>query len=147
MFRGTCPTRLDDKGRLKIPADFKHVVDKEFNGRFYITSLDGQVVKLYPMQAWEKLEAEVGGKSSSYAAREHFVRKTSQYGQETEMDAQGRLTISDWLREKFGLKGEVAVIGMWDHLELRLMEQLGQIPDDAPAAPAWLEELLGKKVS
>ena len=63
------------------------------------------------------------------------------------MDAQGRLTISDWLREKFGLKGEVAVIGMWDHLELRLMEQLGQIPDDAPAAPAWLEELLGKKVS
>ena len=27
------------------------------------------------------------------------------------MDTQGRLTIAEWLRNKFGLKGEVAVIG------------------------------------
>lgn len=145
MFRGTCPTRLDDKGRLKIPADFKRVIDQEFQGRFYITSLDGAVVKLYPLEAWEKLEEQVRTRSSSYAAREHFVRKTSQYGQEAEMDAQGRLTISEWLRDKFGLKGEVAVIGMWDHIELLPKERFEQIPDNAPAAPEWLEELLGKK--
>ena len=29
MFRGNCPTRLDDKGRLKMPADFKHEIDRK----------------------------------------------------------------------------------------------------------------------
>ena len=28
MFRGNCPTRLDEKGRLKMPADFKHEIDR-----------------------------------------------------------------------------------------------------------------------
>ncbi|HEV8524172.1 MAG TPA: division/cell wall cluster transcriptional repressor MraZ, partial [Terriglobales bacterium] len=42
MFRGNHPTRVDEKGRLKVPAEFKRVIDEKYAGNeFYITSLDG----------------------------------------------------------------------------------------------------------
>ena len=59
MFRGNCPTRLDEKGRLKVPADFKHEIDRTYDGRFYITSFDGKIAKLYLLQEWELLEKRI----------------------------------------------------------------------------------------
>ncbi|PYX46476.1 MAG: division/cell wall cluster transcriptional repressor MraZ, partial [Acidobacteria bacterium] len=43
MFRGNHPTRVDEKGRLKVPAEFKRVIDEKYGTQFYITSLDGKV--------------------------------------------------------------------------------------------------------
>ena len=39
-FRGNHPTRIDEKGRLKLPADFKHLSDEKYGRetKFYITS-------------------------------------------------------------------------------------------------------------
>ncbi|MGD0761248.1 MAG: division/cell wall cluster transcriptional repressor MraZ, partial [Candidatus Sulfotelmatobacter sp.] len=30
MFRGNHPTRVDEKGRLKVPAEFKRVIDEKY---------------------------------------------------------------------------------------------------------------------
>jgi MraZ protein len=122
MFRGNCPTRLDDKGRLKVPADFKHEVDENYNGQFYITSLDGAVIRLYPLQEWERVEEKLAKLPTTDEMVEKFLDVTSYYGQVVAMDVQGRLTISDRLRNEFGLKGEVAVIGKLKYMEIRLME-------------------------
>src|SRR5216683_2786275 len=46
MFRGNHPTRVDEKGRLKIPAEFKRVIDEKYGQQFYITSLDGKVASV-----------------------------------------------------------------------------------------------------
>ena len=48
MFRGNAPTRVDEKGRLKVPAEFKRVVEEKYGRKFYITSLDGRVAHVYP---------------------------------------------------------------------------------------------------
>ena len=56
MFRGNCPTRLDEKGRLKIPADFKHEIDRAYDSQFYLTSRDKKVIELYPLKEWEQIE-------------------------------------------------------------------------------------------
>ena len=43
MFRGNHPTRIDDKGCLKVPADFKREIEEQFtNEQFYCTSFDGK---------------------------------------------------------------------------------------------------------
>jgi MraZ protein len=42
MFRGNHPTRVDEKGRLKLPAEFKRRVDEVYGPLFYITSMDGK---------------------------------------------------------------------------------------------------------
>jgi|ERR1035437_3413889 MraZ protein len=141
MFRGNCPTRLDEKGRLKMPADFKREIERSYDGQFYITSFDGAVIKLYPLKEWELFEQKIL-KSSSHRKREQFSDVTSYYGQVVELDTQGRLTIAEWLRNKFGLKGEVAVIGKLDHIEIRVMEDFSRAVETNPLTPEDLDELL-----
>ena len=141
MFRGNCPTRLDDKGRLKLPADFKREVDSSYDGQFYVTSLDGKVVKMYPLREWIAFEQQVKNSAASYEAKERFSEVTSYYGQQVELDAQGRLTVAEWLRNKFGLKGEMAVIGKQDHLELRVMDEFRKSVEENPLTIAELNEL------
>jgi transcriptional regulator MraZ len=141
MFRGNCPTRLDEKGRLKIPADFKREIEKSYDGQFYVTSLDGKVIKMYPLKEWELFEQQVKNSEATYEAKEKFSDVTSYYGQQIELDAQGRLTIAEWLRNKFGLKGEMAVIGKQSHLELRVMDEFRKAVEENPLTLAELNEL------
>ena len=57
MFRGTHEAKIDDKGRLKLPADFmKLVVEKNYGPTFFITSRDGKVAEVWPMPEWEMEE-------------------------------------------------------------------------------------------
>jgi transcriptional regulator MraZ len=141
MFRGNCPTRLDEKGRLKLPADFKREVDSSYDGQFYVTSLDGKVIKMYPLREWIAFEQQVKSSAASYEVKERFSDVTSYYGQQIELDAQGRLTIAEWLRNKFGLKGEMAVIGKQDHIELRVMDEFRKAVEDSPLTFADLNDL------
>ena len=59
MFRGNHQTRVDEKFRLKMPAEFKRMVDEEYGPVFYITSQDGRRAQLWPMKVWEAYEAKI----------------------------------------------------------------------------------------
>jgi len=122
MFRGGQPTRVDEKGRLKIPANFKREIDEKFDARFYITSLDGKVAKLYPLQVWEEIEAKLEKKPDLDPAKELFLERTNYYGQEVEMDAQGRVLLPALLRDSAELKAEVMVVGTQRYLEVQNKE-------------------------
>ena len=50
MFLGHHSTRVDDKGRLKLSAEFKALVDETCGAKFYITSMDGKRAQLYLLQ-------------------------------------------------------------------------------------------------
>lgn len=147
MFRGNCPTRLDDKGRLKIPADFKREIDRSYDDQFYITSFDGVVIQLYPLKEWEALEQQIKGQSTSHQRLQKFLDTTSYYGQQVTLDNQGRLTIAERLREKFGLKGEVAVIGKQEHIEIRVQEDFSRQVEENPLTLDDLDELMRKRIA
>ncbi len=59
MLRGNIPAKVDEKGRLKIPAAFLEEL-KEHGDRFYVTSEDGVRARIYPMKAWGEIEEKVG---------------------------------------------------------------------------------------
>ena len=122
MFRGNHPTRVDEKGRLKVPAEFKRVVDEKYAQRFYITSLDGVVAQLYPFEEWERIEQKLASLSTFNPTKKKFLNRTNYYGQVVEMDGQGRLLIPQILRESAQLRGEVAVLGNLTYLEVRNLE-------------------------
>jgi MraZ protein len=123
MFRGNHPTRVDEKGRLKVPAEFKRVVDEKYKQQFYITSLDGKSAQVYPFEEWERIEEKLSRLSTFNPTKKKFLDRTNYYGQQVEMDGQGRLLIPQLLREAADLKGEVAVIGNLTYLEVRNLEQ------------------------
>src|SRR5260370_30770407 len=91
MFRGNHPTRVDEKGRLKVPAEFKRVIDEKYSQQFYITSLDGKVAQVYPFEEWERIEQRLAGLSTFNPTKKKFLDRTNYYGQLVEMGAQGRL--------------------------------------------------------
>src|SRR5580765_7048086 len=122
MFRGNHPTRVDDKGRLKIPAEFKRVIDEKYGTQFYITSLDGRVAQIYPFEEWERIEQKLASLSTFNPTKKKFLARVNYYGQVVEMDGQGRLLMPQILRESAQLKGEVAVTGNLTHLIVRNLE-------------------------
>jgi transcriptional regulator MraZ len=124
MFRGNHPTRVDDKGRLKIPAEFKRVIDEKYGTQFYITSLDGRVAQIYPFEEWERIEQKLASLSTFNPTKKKFLARVNYWGQQVEMDGQGRLLIPQLLRGNAMIKGEVAVLGNLTYLEVRNMQAL-----------------------
>ena len=124
MFRGNHPTRVDEKGRLKVPAEFKRVIDEKYGTQFYITSLDGKVAQIYPFEEWERIEQKLASLSTFNPTKRKFLTRANYYGQAVEMDGQGRLLIPQLLRQTADVKGEVAVLGNLTYLEVRNLEAL-----------------------
>jgi transcriptional regulator MraZ len=122
MFRGNHPARVDEKGRLKVPAEFKRVIDEKYAQRFYITSLDGIVAQVYPFEEWERIEQKLAALSTYNPTKKKFLNRVNYYGQVVEMDGQGRLLVPQILRESAQLRGEVAVLGNLTYLEVRNLE-------------------------
>src|SRR5258708_5310973 len=120
MFRGNHPTRVDEKGRLKVPAEFKRLIDEKYGLQFYITSVDGNVAKVYPLEEWQRIEEKLAKLGTFNEARQEYLDRTNYYGQLVEMDGQGRLLIPAALRESAAIKGvDVSVVGNLTHLEVR----------------------------
>ena len=126
MFRGNHPTRVDDKGRLKVPAEFKRVIDEKYGTQFYITSRDGKVAQIYPFEEWEQIEERLAGLSTFNPTKKKFLSRVNYWGQQVEMDGQGRLLLPQLLREAAQIKGEVAVVGYQKYLEVRNLEAYRQ---------------------
>ena len=135
MFRGTHPTRVDEKGRLKIPAEFKREIDERYGSQFYITSRDGRVAQIYPFEEWQKIEERLA-KTPNFAAKRKLLDRVNYYGQMADMDAQGRLLIPQILRDSAEVKGDVLVCGNLTLLEVRNRENyVKQIESDP-----WTQE-------
>src|SRR2546423_894929 len=132
MFRGNHPTRVDEKGRLKVPAEFKRVMDEKYGTQFYITSTDGKSALIYPFEEWQRLEEKLSRLSSFNPTKKKFLNRTNYYGQVVEMDGQGRLLVPALLRDSAGIKGEVAVVGEVSHLEGRNLDVFPKEIEEAP---------------
>ncbi|MGC2742928.1 MAG: division/cell wall cluster transcriptional repressor MraZ [Candidatus Angelobacter sp.] len=122
MFRGNHPTRVDEKGRLKVPAEFKRLIDEKYGTQFYITSLDGKVAQVYPFEEWQRMEEKLAKLSNFNPTKKKFLNRTNYYGQLVEIDGQGRVLIPALLRDSAEIKGEVAVVGNLTYLEVQSIE-------------------------
>jgi len=132
MFRGNHPTRVDEKGRLKVPAEFKRVIDEKYGQQFYITSLDGKVAQVYPFEEWERIEQKLAGLSTFNPTKKKILDRVNYWGQQVEMDGQGRLLMPQLLRESAQIKGEVAVTGQLTYLVIRNLELYRQEIEEQP---------------
>ena len=132
MFRGNNPARVDEKGRLKVPADFKRLIDEKYSAEFYITSRDGRVAEIYPVEEWRKIEDKLAKLSNFNPSKKKFLNKVNYYGQMVEMDGQGRLLIPQLVRDSAQLKGEVAVLGNLTFLIVRNLEAFRQEIEEQP---------------
>ena len=141
MFRGNHPARVDEKGRLKLPADFKRRVDEIYGNQFYVTSRDGKRAEIYPLPEWEKIEAQLAKVPSFNPAKKKFLDVTNYYGQVTEMDTQGRMLLPLLLRESAKVTAEVVVLGAQTYLEVVNHDDFRTKLETEPLTEADMAEL------
>ncbi len=124
MLRGNYTARIDDKGRLKIPTHFRRRIEEKYGSEVFVTSLTGESVNIFPLTEWEKIEQKLALLPSNEAARRVYLTRMNFYGQEAEIDNQGRVLIHPLLREKTDTYGDVAVIGSLTFLDVWNREKM-----------------------
>lgn len=119
MLRGSYTATIDDKGRIKIPASFKRYLDQHYgNPDFYVTSLEGECARLYPLSEWEEIENKLALLPSMDPVKRKFLDRVNYFGQMQSLDPQGRILIHPLLRSSAELLGEVTIFGYLTYLEI-----------------------------
>ena len=132
MFRGSAPAKIDDKGRLKVPTGFRRSLEDRFGRDVFLTSVVGDSVLLYPLKTWEAFEERLAALPSMDRTKRRYLERVSYYGQQGQLDGQGRVLVPQILRASADMAGEVIVSGRLDHLEVWSHERLQSRFDEQP---------------
>lgn len=132
MFRGSAPTKIDEKGRIKIPVVFRRDLEDGYGRELFLTSIQGDSVLIYPLPVWEQIEARLAGLPSTDRVKQRYLERVSYFGQQVRLDSQGRVVIPQLLRDSADMQGEVVVSARLDHLEVwnhdRLRKRFSEQP-------------------
>ena len=104
--RGMYPAKLDDKGRLKLPAEFQRYLASFPEKRFFVTSLDRRIATIYPIRIWEQNEKFFETYTEDPDAKENVQFNANDLGSEEDMDGQGRVQFSSQLRRELEIEGQ-----------------------------------------
>ena len=115
--RGMHNGRLDEKGRLKLPAPFQSFLEQFPEGRYFVTSTDRITAQIYPMSVWRENETKLTGGVIPAKIAKEVLFTANDLGQDATMDTQGRITFNSELRRELGM----------DTVALRLYSELGHI--------------------
>ena len=118
MFRGHEQARIDDKGRLKVPNVFRSLLESKYGRELFLTSLTGEYVRVYPMPVWLEKEEKLAQMPSTHPSRLRFLDRVNFFGQQAELDTQGRVLIPARLRETATMSGDVDVLGLYNYLDV-----------------------------
>lgn len=114
MFLGRFENRLDEKGRLSMPAKFRPRLAEGF----VITRGFEQCLTIFPMPEWQTLADNLARFPVTDQKARALRRVLFAQAADTELDRQGRMLIPEYLREAAGLGADVIVAGMDGYIEI-----------------------------
>ena len=114
MFLGTHTPRLDDKGRLFLPAKFRD----RLAGGLVMTRGQERCLYVFPMDEFEKLTQKFQEAPTSSKAARDYMRVFLSGASDEIPDKQGRVTVPAALRQYAGLDRECTVIGAGSRVEV-----------------------------
>jgi MraZ protein len=100
------PARLDDKGRVKMPAAFQQFFAALREKKLFVTSLDRRIAQIYPMEVWRDNEKFFDTYREDPRIARNVAFNAADLGSEAEMDNQGRITFSPELRRELEIENQ-----------------------------------------
>ena len=100
------PGRLDEKGRLKLPAQFQQFLAGLPEKKLFVTSLDRRIAQIYPIGVWRENEKFFESYRDNPQAVHDVAFNANDLGADVEMDAQGRVLLNSELRRELGLEDQ-----------------------------------------
>lgn len=117
MFRGSSSHKLDQKGRLSIPARFKKNLESEETPILFLTRMDN-CIRAYPESTWLRIEENFRNQKVKTEKMRRFFRAFIGSVAECEVDKQNRIIIPQNLREYADLEKEIVLVGVLEHFEI-----------------------------
>lgn len=102
--RGTLSGRVDEKGRLKLPAAILQFLEALGERKVFVTTLNTSTALIYPISVWRETEKmlQEPGEDADLRADVAFV--ANHYGEDVEVDGQGRVLMPTTLRRDLELE-------------------------------------------
>lgn len=135
--RGMYPSRLDDKGRAKMPAAFQQFFNALGEKKLFVTSLDRRIGQIYPIAVWRENEKFFDSYRDDPRSARNVAFNANDLGVETEMDNQGRILFPPEMRRELGLENQAirlyAYRGRIEVLSEQVYEERKREASQAPA--------------
>ena len=133
LLTGEYQHAVESKGRVLIPNKLRSQIDVDEHGSgFYLVLGASGILCLYPENYLEQkiLLMFVASDSTPHDEAVELKRICSAMSYKVELDSQGRVLLNKKMRERAGLKGEITLIGVRDHIELWNSEDWEQYVSD-----------------
>ena len=114
MFIGEYTVSMDPKGRIAIPAKFRHLL----NSSAVVTRGLDKSLFLYPKNEWETIAQKLAALPLSKANSRAFARLMLAGAFDSELDGQGRMMIPEYLRKFASLTKKVVIAGLYNRIEI-----------------------------
>jgi MraZ protein len=136
--RGFLSARVDEKGRLKLPAAITQYLGALGEHKVFVTTLNGSTARIYPISAWLQTENMLEESGEDADVREDVAFIAYHFGADSEIDPQGRVLVPTDLRRALKLENEqvylrcfkqrIDVIGreVYEQRLTKAMEGLGE---------------------
>ena len=114
MLLGNYEPRLDDKGRVILPARFR----EDMEGGIVLTRGQEHCIYAFPAQEFEQMTVELRRAPLSSKQARDYIRVLLSGAYKEVPDKQGRITLPPDLRKYAGLDRELTVIGAGSRAEI-----------------------------
>jgi len=114
MFIGEYTISMDAKGRIAVPAKFRHLL----NTQGVITRGLDKSLFLYTKPEWETIAGKLAALPLAQANSRAFARLMLAGAWDIEIDGQGRIIIPEYLRKFANLSRKVVAAGLYNRIEI-----------------------------
>ena len=114
MFLGTHAPRLDDKGRLILPAKFR----EQLEAGVVVTRGQERCLYVFPVAEFERIADQLRQAPVTSKQARDYLRVFLSGASDEVPDKQGRITLPPLLRTYAGLDRDCAVIGAGQRVEI-----------------------------
>lgn len=114
FFTGNFSPKLDEKGRLFLPAKFRVLLTEDV----MVSPGQEYCLNVWSMEGFEAMTQDLQRKSQADLATRDHIRFLFSQSSEIQPDKQGRIGIPATLRAWAGLERDVVVIGVMNRLEV-----------------------------
>ena len=122
---------VDNKSRVLISNKLRSQIDVDKHGsNFYLVLGANGILCLYPEKYFEQIALAVTPGTTAPDEAVAFERISFALSSKVELDGQGRLLLNERLRKRAGLKDQITLIGVRDHIELWNSESWEQYLSD-----------------
>ena len=122
---------VDNKSRVLISNKLRNQIDVDEHGSsFYLVLGANGILCLYPERYFEQIALAVAPQTTAPDEAVVFERMSFALASKVELDNQGRLLLNEKLKKRAGLKDNITLIGVRDHIEVWNSENWEQYLSD-----------------